>query len=242
MKFWIALLLLVGTACCGAKPVISAEGTLDSGTLELRSGGGKIEAFPPEAGQPANRYLVTQSSSGAPPAAATVFNRQSRTVAICPLSCPPPADAPAVTYVVRVPKDVRASFYLESGDIDVSDVSGPVDAVDGRGDIKIQIPSYANAKTSYGNVSVTFGDANWPGALHFSTRRGDVELYVPALANARVDLHTDRGTIFTDFDLRGSANGVAESITGKIGGGGDRSVIVRVHDGNIRVLKLVPQM
>ncbi len=87
-----------------------------------------------------------------------------------------------------------------------------------------------------------FGDAQWPGTLHFSAERGDVEVWVPATADANVDLHTDHGTIFTDFNLRGSASGNVETIVGAIGRGGSRKIDVRVTNGSIRMLKLTPQM
>ncbi|MFN2528764.1 MAG: hypothetical protein ABR584_08600 [Candidatus Baltobacteraceae bacterium] len=161
---------------------------------------------------------------------------------VCPIACPPPGNAPRADVLVRVPNGVRAELKARNGDIHVSDVVGPVDAVDEQGDIKIQIPSYANARTKTGNVSVLFGDVNWPGDLHFAAGHGDVEVYVPATADARVDLRTEHGIIFTDFDLHGKSHGDRESIVGRIGKGGSHAVIVRVGFGNIRLLRLVPQM
>ena len=243
MKGLLPLLLAFVLSACGTDTyTIAAHGKLDGGTISLTNVTGKIEAFPPASGEPKDEYTVSAASKRALMQTKMSLDANSKTLALCPIACPPPPDAPSVSYLVRIPQGVHAEFTLATGDIDVSDVNAPVDARATNGDIKIQIPSYANASTRTGNVSVTFGDANWPGTLHFSTQRGDVVLYVPALAHARVDLHTDHGTIFTDFDLRGTSLGTAEKIVGDIGGGGNRTLEVRVGSGNIRVLKLVPQM
>ncbi|MDQ6931089.1 MAG: DUF4097 family beta strand repeat-containing protein [Candidatus Eremiobacteraeota bacterium] len=236
--------LIVALAGCSATKSndVVYTGVLQTGTLALTNVSGKIEAFPPMANSPKDRYAVSQTSRDRSLRTLLRFNQGQKLLSICPQTCPPPADAPGADYLVRIPNDVHAQLTTANGDIDVSDVSGPVDAAATNGNIKIQIPSFANASTVNGNIAVTFGDANWPGALHFSTQHGDVELYVPAIANARVDLHTDVGTVYDNFDLRGTSQGTAETITGKIGSGGDRSIVVRVRTGNVRLLKLVPQM
>ena len=222
----LTLILLLASCSTGANTV-TQTGTLDTGTLRVSATAGKIEAYPPAAGDPKNRYTI--SSQSATPAVVSHSPGQVTLIGSSEL-------------LIRVPDGVRAQLQINKGDIHVTDVRGPVDAKDAQGDIKIQIPSYANASTVRGNISVLFGDANWPGDLHFSAMQGDVELWVPATANARVDLQTDHGIIFTDFDLHGKAHGDVETIVGKIGTGGPRGIIVRVKTGNIRLLRLVPQM
>ena len=236
------LLLCILAACSTDKNAVTQSGTLDSGTIRVAIASGKIEAYPPAAADPKNRYMISVTAPNASVSASVHQYIATKTVLVCPAACPPAVGGPAVDLLVRVPKDVRSVLTSLNGDIHVSDVSGPVDATAVSGDIKIQVPGYANASTESGNVSVLFGDANWPGDLHFSSGHGDVEVYVPATANATVDLRTDRGTIFTDFDLHGHASGQAESIVGKIGTGGAHSVIVRAKEGNVRLLRLVPQM
>lgn len=236
----LSILLLLGLCACSTdQGAVMQTGTLDSGTLHVILGKGKVEAYPPAAADPKNRYTISAKSASM---AGIAVVRLARMLTTCPVTCPPPRDAPSTDLLVRVPAGVRAQLDVAKGDILVSDVPGPVDAVDTEGDIKIQIPSYANASTAHGNISVLFGDVNWPGDLHFHSGQGDVEVYVPATANARVDLHTEHGIIFTDFDLHGKAHSDSESIVGKIGAGGTHSVIVRVGIGNIRLLRLVPQM
>lgn len=233
------------------------QGRLTSGTIALINTTGNVEAFPTAVGEPPSQYTIAAlDAKGKPFETALAFDPASNTLTACPIArrsaryaetkkspmtCPP-APAQPVNYLLRVPKGVHAYITTTDGDIHVSDVSGPVDAFDATGSIKIQVPSYAQARTVNGNVSVTFGELNWPGTLHFSAQNGDVEVYVPAVANAHVDMRTDHGTIFTDFDLRGTSNGASETITGNIGAGGNRGVNIRVKSGSIRLLKLTPQM
>lgn len=228
------LLVLPCVGCSGDRAAIRKQGTLTGGSISVSAAAGKIEAYPPAANEPKDRYTleVYRRGNGAP-----ILNVLTSASTHTFATAGAPADV-----LVRIPQGVRAVLRAQRGDIHVSDVNAPVEATALAGDIKIQIPSYADARTQRGNISATLGDANWPGTLRFSSDAGDVEVWVPAIADATVDLHTDRGTIFTDFNLRGTASGQAETITGTIGSGGRRTLVVRTKNGNVRLMKLVPQM
>lgn len=223
--------------CGGGTKTVTKQGTLSSGTIAVSASGGKIEAYPPAAGEPSDRYTLQVYGPSGDAATINQVVEPRKTSFMTSASTGSTADV-----LVRVPQGVHAQLRTMNGDIHVSDVNAPVDAEAVQGSIKIQIPSYANARTGRGNVSATIGDLNWPGALHFESDAGDVEVWIPAVANARVDLHSDHGTVFTDFNLHGSASGDAETITGNIGNGGNHSVVVHAKNGNVRLLKLVPQM
>ena len=233
-SFLLLSALLLSAGCSGERNAITKQGSMSSGSIAVTAERGKIEAYPPAAADPKNRYslVVYPRASGVP-----VINDVATANAHAFTAAGAAADV-----LVRVPAGVRVTLNTADGDIHVSDVNAPVDARAVYGNIKIQIPSYANASTHRGNVSATIGDVKWPGMLHFSSMQGDVEVWLPAIADASVDLHTDNGTVFTDFDLHGTARGRAETIVGTVGGGGNRRVVVRVKTGNIRLLKLVPQM
>jgi len=228
---------------------------------------GNVDAYAPAVGEPADTFTVTEMAKD-PDAVQTAILVNDTKLTLCNRArvhdrwrdqvlpfflkalatekatatlCARPTLTP-VDYIVRVPRQARAEISTVSGSVHVTDVSGPVDVRVRNGDIKLQIPSYGDASTQNGSIVAIFGDAHWPGTLHFSTERGDVEVWVPATADASVDLHTDRGTIFTDFELRGSSNQAGETIVGSIGKGGQRRVNVRVTNGSIRLLKLTPQM
>jgi DUF4097 and DUF4098 domain-containing protein YvlB len=129
----------------------------------------------------------------------------------------------------------------ERGDINVTDITGNVRAVARNGNVDIKVPGYAQAAVGDGNLSVRMGATSWPGTLAFSTRRGDVELWVLGIAAFTVHLHTDNGTLFTDFGLRGVSTGRAETIDGSVNGGSTQRIDVETATGSIRLLRLQPQ-
>ena len=199
---------------------------------------GDVDAYAPAAGEAPTKYTVEADVA---PAMLKVRARANALV-VCAPGCAPAESQRPVNVLIRVPHGVRAVLSSRTGTVTATDVNGPVEAETVDGDIRIQVPSYADAHAVRGNVSVTFGDAEWPGTLHIRADRGDATVYVPATANGRLDLHTEAGTIFTDFNLRGTSQGSSETIVGPIGAGGNRTVEVRVGYGNIRVLRLTPQM
>ncbi|MEO6913074.1 MAG: hypothetical protein ABI182_03510 [Candidatus Baltobacteraceae bacterium] len=204
---------------------------LAGGSIAVVAQAGNIDAYPPAVGEPKNQWTVqAQVMRGAPR---------------------PPIDATAgrvrvtghADYLLRVPKQVSLDARTTRGAINISDIDGAVSAENDDGTIHIQVPGYATARTLRGNISVTFSDLNWPGTLHFSSQNGDIEVWVPAIVNTHVHLHTDRGTIFSDFGIRGSARGMAETIDAQIGNPTQRHGIdIEIRNGSIRLLRLVPQM
>jgi len=262
------LLLLVSTVADCSHPTTRSERLTFTGRqVTVINARGNIYAYAPAFGDLSNEFTLTEATQQ-PNAVQTAVATDSKTITVCARKrlrdmygdeawpffykilstekararlCDRPPSA-AVDYTVRVPKQAHLSLFTANGSIHATDVAQPVDARVRTGEIKIQIPSYANAATEEGNITVLFGDAQWPGTLHFSTERGDIEVWVPATADADVNLHTDHGTIFTDFNLRGTSSGDTETIAGSIGRGGNRKVDVHVTNGSIRMLKLTPQM
>jgi hypothetical protein len=88
---------------------------------------------------------------------------------------------------------------------------------------------------------VLMGATQWPGTLDFSTRHGDIEVWISAKAAFGVHLHTADGVLFTDFGLRGTSSGSAETIDGSVNGGSAQRVDVETPSGSIRLLRLQPQ-
>ena len=79
------------------------------------------------------------------------------------------------------------------------------------------------------------------GTLSFSSQHGDVELWISTKASFTVRLHTDNGTLFTDFGLQGTSSGTSETIDGSVNGGGPQRIDVETKAGAIRLLRLQPQ-
>lgn len=246
---FVLLLPLVLAACNSPTPTFQSSGTLAPGSrMTVRTANGAVSAYAPTVGQPKDRYTV--SGFGKAGSSNGLIEKRGRDLTLCQAAPPPaagclqgdPAPIAPLPFLVRVPDRVFLDVRTLHGAINVSDITGNVNARSNDGNVKIMIEGYANASAGNGNVSVTFGSTSWPGTLHFSADNGDVEIYVNAKAAARVHLHTDRGTIFTDFELRGTSRGNSETIDGEIAGGAERAIDVEVRTGSIRMLQLKPQV
>lgn len=229
----LPLVLLAG--CAAPPPAIKQTGIFPPGaTIVARNIRGNIDAYAPERGQPADEYTV---AAYGPPESVTITKAN--------LLIRATANQPGVNFLVRGPKGGSMDLSTQQGDIHVGDFEGIVNAHTDRGSIAMLIPQYGSASIGTGNMSVIFASTNWPGTLKFTVGNGNVELYVNEHAQARVHLHTDNGTIFTDFPpapLKGTSHGSNETLQGTINGGGPRSIDVEIHNGIIRVLQLKPQI
>ena len=202
------------------------------GTIAVRNMQGDINAYAPAHGQPQNEYTVWAYAAGAAPAIVTAH----------PLLITAAARVPGVRFLIRGPAGAAMDLSTQRGNINVADFEGIVNAHVDRGDVKMLIPLYGNASIGTGNMSVIFAATDWPGTVHFTTESGNVELYVNENAKAHVRLHTGNGTVYSDFNLRGTSNGTSETIDTVINGGGPRSVDVEVKTGSIRLMQLKPQI
>lgn len=152
-------------------------------------------------------------------------------------------DAPALrSLLVRVPQGVDLTVVSSSGDVNVTDISGNADVSLASGTAQLMLPGYGEASIAKsGALNVTIGSDRWPGTLRFTNDDGDVDLSVNENAKFHVRLFTGNGTIFTDFDLRGSSSGKSETIDGAVNGDATRGVYVETKAGAIRLLRLAPQ-
>lgn len=202
-------------------------------TIAVLNLSGNISAYAPAHGQPLTSYMVAVYARG-PGNGSRIVRR--------PLLVTISATRPGVSYLLRGPQSTSMDLRTETGNINVADYDGIVNAQTSRGDIRMLIPQYGQASVGRGHLSVIFASTRWPGTLHFSVGTGDAEIYVNENAKARVHLHTDDGSVFTDFPLRGSSHGTGETIDGPINGGAPREIDVEITRGEIRLLQLKPQI
>lgn len=221
-------------ACAPQAPSIRRDGVFPPGAaIVVNDVQGDIDAFAPERGQPADRYTV---------AAYEPNSAQAVSITLKNLLIDARATSPGVRFLVRGPAGATMNLSTNNGSIMVADFEGTVNAHVGQGNIKMLIPQYGNASIRTGNISVIFASTDWPGTLHFSAQRGNIELYVNENAKAHVRMHTDNGTVYSDFPLRGTSRGNNETIDAPINGGGPRSIDVEVATGSIRLMQLKPQI
>ncbi len=233
----LLLLVLVPAGCTKESPYAITVGALPPGeTLTVRVAHATVSAFQPAAGQPRNRFTIAATAMAKAPQPPAPRSR-----AVSGRGVTVDADRPLADLLVRVPDGVTLIVDSRQGDVHVTDISGNARIVAMQGDVQAMLPGFADVRAGRGNVRVTMGSIGWPGTLHFSTGEGNVEVWINERAAFSVHLHTNRGTLFTDFDLRGTSQGSSETIDGNVNGGGAHGIDIETSAGAIRLLRLHPQ-
>ncbi len=141
-----------------------------------------------------------------------------------------------VDFTVHVPAGVQFVGRTVNGGIDVRSLTGNVEAYTVNGDIDITTTGYAEATTVNGSIEATIGTANWAGMLEFETVNGSITVALPDGVGADVSARTINGAIETDFPLTVRGRFSHRSLSGSIGGGGERISLETVN-GSVRLLR-----
>jgi hypothetical protein len=230
------LLLLLPAGCGGPAPYATTVGLLQPGsTMQVHIAAGTLNVFQPAIGDPRDRFTIAATAQGkaAPPPAPRMRPIHGG-VAV-------DAGGPFSSLLVRVPDGVDLVVDSTQGDVHVTNITGNANITIHRGDGQIVVGGYAQATDDRGNMAITMGATHWPGTLQFSARQGDIVIWITETAAFYVHMHTDNGTLFSDFDLRGTSAGRSETIDGKVNGGGPQRVDIEDANGSIRLLRLHPE-
>ena len=159
--------------------------------------------------------------------------------------------------VLKVPQG-DATLKLQTvndGDIVVSNINGDLELTNTNGGIKATgISGSVVANTVNGNVIVTFKSIDPKAAMAFTTLNGNVDVTFPPSLKANVKLKSDRGDIFTDFDVvaeehkptvsnKSTPKGkmyslkIEDWVYGKINGGGPQ-LMMKNMNGNLYIRKI----
>ncbi|WPU91986.1 DUF4097 family beta strand repeat-containing protein [Mucilaginibacter sabulilitoris] len=160
-----------------------------------------------------------------------------------------------INLTIKVPRnDVKLKLNtVNNGDINVSNVSGELEVTNVNGSIKLNnVSGSVVANTVNGEVNVKFKAIDPKAAMAFSTLNGNVDVTFPATLKANVKLKSDRGDIYTDFDVvtntqqkpavsRNNKAGmyslkIDDWVYGKIEGGGPEMMMKNMN-GNIYIRK-----
>jgi hypothetical protein len=158
-----------------------------------------------------------------------------------------------VSLVLKIPQDVKLTLStVNEGVIEVENVKGELEINNVNGAIRLtNISGSAVATTVNGDVVATFAAADANAPMAFTTLNGNVDVSFPATVKSNLKLRSDRGEIFTDFDMTiekpeqalsktGSAGmqrlKMEDWIKGKINGGGPE-ILMKNMNGNIYVRK-----
>lgn len=91
---------------------------------------------------------------------------------------------------------------VNNGKVEVTNVSGKVEIGDVNGEIIAKgISGSVVANTVNGDIVVVFKSVDPKAAMAFSTLNGKIDLTLPADTKANLKLKSDKGEIFSDFDV-----------------------------------------
>ncbi len=111
--------------------------------------------------------------------------------------------------VIEVPSgmDLKVSTYND-GDLIVSNIQGEVELTNYNGPITaLNISGSVVATTYNGDVKITFDKVADGKPMSYSTYNGDIDLTFPASAKATFKMKTERGDIYTGFEMNVTSSG-----------------------------------
>jgi DUF4097 and DUF4098 domain-containing protein YvlB len=144
-----------------------------------------------------------------------------------------------IDLTISVP--ARTSLRLRAvndGDIVVTGVEGELDVDDVNGSVSLNnISGNCVAHALNGRVLATFVKVNPEKAMAFSSLNGDIDVTFPATLKANVTIRSDRGDVFSDFDVQLQASAPQQVVEDSRGKGGkyrvkiDKSVHGTINGG-----------
>ena len=158
-----------------------------------------------------------------------------------------------VDLTIRVPRNFSLKVStVNDGDITIDNVAGELEVTNVNGDITLnQVAGSAVANTVNGDLRATFTSITAGAPMAFSTLNGKVDVTLPANARAALKMKSDRGEVYSDFDValtkgqpkvaRTSQDGLSRLRTddwtyGKINSGG-AELTLKTFNGNIFLRK-----
>lgn len=159
----------------------------------------------------------------------------------------------SVDLTIKVPQRFSLKLHtVNNGDVTVDNVIGELEINNVNGPITLtNISGSAVAQTVNGDLKVSFRTVSNNTLMAFSTLNGQVDVTFPASVKLDTKLKSDRGDIFTDFDIdvdknqsqatRTNQSGmyrvtVDDWVYGKINRGGPE-VMMKNMNGNIYLRK-----
>jgi hypothetical protein len=106
--------------------------------------------------------------------------------------------------VIQVPTACSMKLStVNGGDIEVENVNGDLEVNNTNGSITLKkIGGSAVAQTVNGEVHVEFTRVNADKAMSFSSLNGDVDVTFPSSLKATVQMKSEQGEIYSDFDVQ----------------------------------------
>lgn len=130
---------------------------------------------------------------------------------------------------------LNGDLDLDSGDLQASDVVGPVRLSTRAKDVRLTgVAGDVRLQDENGSVELHMSKL---GSVQVENRKGDVQIYVPDKAGFQVDARSRGGDVETDFDgLKVDNREDQATATGTVGSGGPHLVVTNEH-GTIEIRK-----
>lgn len=130
--------------------------------------------------------------------------------------------ARTIDLTISVP--VHTSVKLRAvndGDIVVTGVDGELDVDDINGEVNLNnVSGSAVAHALNGHVHANFVKVNTQKPMAFSSLNGDIDVTFPGDVKANVSIRSDRGDVFSDFDVQLQASAPKQEVEDGRGKGG----------------------
>jgi hypothetical protein len=157
--------------------------------------------------------------------------------------------------LIKVPQNLSSLNLnaVNDGSISVSNVRGDLEINNVNGPITLKnIGGSVVANTVNGDITVTFKSVDEKAPMAFSTLNGNVDVTFPSDLKTNVKLKSDRGQMYTDFNLAVDASpakvnktmeghmyriNIEDWVYGKIGGGGTE-MMMKTMNGDIYIRKV----
>lgn len=154
---------------------------------------------------------------------------------------------------IRVPRSFSLKVStINQGDVLVENVAGELEVSNVNGPIVLrQVAGSAVASTVNGSLTATFSSVTAGAPMAFSTLNGKLDVTLPGTAHAALKLKSDRGNVYSDFDVavrksppvrtRDTQNGLTRLSTddwtyGTLNGGGPE-IMLKTMNGDIFLRK-----
>lgn len=158
-----------------------------------------------------------------------------------------------VNLVIQVPFNTSLKLHcLRNGDIIADRVTGDHEAENLQGFIQLDhISGNVVAEAHRGHITATFSGVDDKKPMSFSTFFGKIDVTFPSNTRANLKMKSDRGDIYTDFDIKIQSKSrtsekrseggkysvtIEKGLYGTINGGG-QEISFQTHQGNIIIRK-----
>lgn len=106
--------------------------------------------------------------------------------------------------VIQVPTQTSVSVgTFTGGSVTIENISGEIEANNMNGQVNItNVSGSVVAHSMNGKIVASINSVTPDKPMSFSTMNGDIDVTLPADLKANVKMKTDRGDMFTDFDVK----------------------------------------